>query len=106
MTNEERLAEIEARAQAVPPGPWARKGEETGDTAYAAADGSVVMDVDEEGGAGPWIRFGEWGSLRGVDVEEFVLHARSDIDWLIARVRDLEAAVERYESQDHLGEDQ
>lgn len=90
----DRLAEIEARADAATPGPWEADLDRHGETrgiwpttpggeqiigSYVAADG-----FDSVGWSG-----GTDDNLR------FIAHARDDIPWLINRVRELEAQNSR-----------
>ena len=92
MSNE-RLAEIEARANAATPGPWEFGTEPTfvehgmrygGETVIRGQEGNVV---DSQGGQGAG---GDWSDL---DVSEedgrFIAAARTDIPGLVAEVRRL-----------------
>ena len=77
MTTEERLAEIEARANAATPGPW-----------------QIGVSIDRTYGSWPVFRLldmvGPTAAEEKADAV-FIENARSDIPWLIARVRELEA---------------
>lgn len=86
MTDEERLAEIEARAAKATAGPWAVDGSSAADIALGVTYGddtetwvqSSTGHIDDEGG-------------HTVDDAQFIAHARTDVPWLVERVRALTA---------------
>lgn len=101
MTTEERLAEIEERANAATPGLWEAMCNSTDD------DYEISVRVyPEPRDRWAWIEICEtdddWGEDEDSPVAKepganmrFIAHARSDIPWLIARVRELEAQAKR-----------
>lgn len=76
---DEQLTQIEARAQAATPGPW-QKHEEYGRYFYANLTGEYLRGVGD-------FMFGA-GAQAEAD-EEFVRHARTDVDVLLAEVHRL-----------------
>lgn len=92
------LAEIEARANAATPGPWravdksVRTDKQRPDLglynhAPNAWDGGICNTI----GGGYYSRKGDGVNVLARDNAAFIAHARTDIPWLIARVRELEA---------------
>ena len=81
------LDAIEARAEATPYGPWTldydRHIKGAGYPIWAG-DGDLVVYADPPG-----------GHYLGVEVAALIVHARSDILALVARVRELEAREKR-----------
>ena len=65
---DDRLSEIEARTEAATPGPWKRSG-------------SLVEDKHGNRMVQTW-------GLAWMQHAEFIAHAREDVPYLIARVRD------------------
>lgn len=90
------LDAIEARANAATPGPWRYLGKNRIDT--------PVIDVDEANWGGEelsgyrLICADDDGAWRYADVE-FIAHARADVPALVARVRELHAAVEQVRAE-------
>jgi hypothetical protein len=79
-----RLDEIEARAAAATPGPWV--GDEFEMTAPKAPTfqaGNVKLVWADD------YHMNEWDA-------EFIKHAREDIPWLLAKLKECEAALEYY----------
>ncbi|WKW86374.1 hypothetical protein SEA_BUDSKI_99 [Gordonia phage Budski] len=76
------LDAIEARAQAAPYGPWTVGDEWAKGLGYPmfAGDGDLLVYTDPPG-----------GHYLGVEVAEFIAHARTDVPALVSRVRELEA---------------
>jgi hypothetical protein len=87
-----RLDEIEKRAQAVPPGPWALESGRYAST-YLGANGVPAIDATTTSDDDAYVCFGSHAHANEEAVEAFVLNARTDIDWLIARVRELERHI-------------
>lgn len=88
MSVEQRLSEIEARAQAATPGPW------------------VVEDFDDRTQAvsAPTTRE-YWVCIidnAGPAAAEFIAHSRADVEWLVAQVRGLYAIVKDLADEDPL----
>lgn len=77
MTDEERLAAIQARCDAASPGEW-----------QAERGLSLQPDVALENGA--WI-----AETHHMSDAEFVAHAREDVPWLLAQVRLLAGSLAR-----------
>ena len=84
------LDEIERRANAATPGPWAvyEKPHPWGYWTVQDADGKDVFD---DGSAGA-----EYGQTCGIADRDFLVAARTDVPALIARVRELEAYRDAY----------
>jgi len=96
------LGEIEARANAATPGPWAWEGE-SGDS-WPQSDNSLVTAYVPDGREWPESILSGWGyDASGISVEkdadgEFIAHARTDIPALLAMVREQRAVIERVEA--------
>ncbi|MFD5508953.1 hypothetical protein ACFWIB_14420 [Streptomyces sp. NPDC127051] len=86
MPNEKRLAEVRARAAAATKGPW-EHCPNYGPQFYAYLGGSHLQGVGD-------LNFGV-GDQAEADLA-FALAARDDVDWLLERVAELEATLERY----------
>lgn len=71
----ERLAEIRARVEALPPGPW-----------DARSDGLTVRDANGFKIAVTFIGDGEEDWDRAVVVQGFIAEAREDIPWLLMQL--------------------
>ncbi len=84
------LDEIQARANAATPGPWAvyEKPDPWGYWAVQDADGKDVFD---DGSAGA-----EYGQTCSIADRDFLVAARTDVPALVARVRELEAERDAY----------
>lgn len=86
--DEQRLAEIEARANAATPGPWR--------TEAAGIDSYIVSDTD--------LIFGGEHHEGYIDPEDpnavFTAHAREDIPALVAEVRRLREVLAYYAASD------
>jgi hypothetical protein len=85
----ERLAEIEARANAATNGPW--YADVTRYHRRPASEQEVVVATDT-------MSIVRLSGSKGFHEEampdaEFIAHARQDVPWLLARVRELEAAA-------------
>jgi hypothetical protein len=80
---DQQLNDIEARAQAATPGPWERD-DDYGPTFFANTSGEYLQGVGD-------FNFGV-GEQAEAD-EEFVKHAREDVDVLVAEVRRLRAEL-------------
>ena len=112
MTDETRLAQIEARLKAATPGPWAWAN--TGEKCYGANVGAEVIAEDDEEAEHPLAgdlsdREDDYQVLQPIAElshqncardAEFIADAPADIAWLIAqhttlraRVRELETAL-------------
>ena len=89
----ERLAEIEARANAATEGPWEADGTEI--TQHWTRPQPWVTVASNEVAC---MAYCYGGSGRGIEREtdaEFIAHARTDVPALLVEVRRLQAAVER-----------
>ena len=82
---ETRIAEIQARCDAATPGPW-----EAHLSGY-----SVLEPMDDATGLqhGLARMCQPRGAEEMVDNQTFIAHARSDVPWLLERVRTLQAAL-------------
>lgn len=90
-----RLEEIEAREQATTKGPWVMSRDEM--TAAFGQHRYVVAGTatDDRQKLKDWRLLVE--GMHGADSvhdAEFIAHAREDIPWLVARVKELEAALQ------------
>lgn len=81
------LDAIQARADAATPGPWWTSG-------AAIYTGEPAEDVRRSTWVGQTYtpNVPDWGGANA----QFIAHARTDVDQLLARVRDLEAALAKY----------
>lgn len=98
-----RLDDIEARTELATPGPWrSARDPRGGDYLIFDNDPSpygptpIVLEGKDRNG----------GVLHGDDAE-FIAHAREDVPWLLARVRELEQALSPAldELDDYMGAD-
>jgi hypothetical protein len=87
-----RIDEIEARKNAATAGPLE----------LVEIDGAGLVSI--RGPSGPFIEGGHWDGSTEISAENlaFILHAREDVDWLIARVRELEAATKEACDRNHV----
>lgn len=84
----DRLAEIEKREKAATPGPWQERfwvGPIEG------PDGKKAYIT----GHGPLHEYREAGNLEAIHDSEFIAHARTDVPWLIAQVREANERADR-----------
>lgn len=92
-TADDRLAEIQQRAEKATPGPWTYHD---GDS-VSAPDGTEVV-------AGPWTNDNSPCVEIGPDDADFITYARDDIPWLLAELvslrGQLEAATEQLAEAD------
>jgi hypothetical protein len=79
----DRLAEIQARANRATRGPW-ELDEQTGPNFYGYLRGEYLQGVGD-------LNFGE-GDQADAD-RKFTIHARTDMDWLIAEVARLHDVI-------------
>lgn len=100
MKTEDRLAAIQARCAAATPGPWnihQRPDELTPDYIWSQHK-HAWNEEDEEYNVIAFPRSCEYGYGCDEHIQkdaEFIAHARSDIPWLLARVRELDAERDR-----------
>lgn len=89
MSDMERLEEIRARCEAATPGPW-RGDRHDGSIKYAmyGADDTAVLTVDHKDATSGFL------GDRCVADEEFVLHSRADVSWLLAEIERLRSELE------------
>lgn len=78
------LEAIEARASVATKGPWFEDDRAASNGVVEAEDGMTVCSVTNRGGS----------MMRNV---KFIAHARQDIPALIARIRELEAQIVKWE---------
>lgn len=84
-----RLDEIERRANAATPGPWWGREDQNGEGKWFRSVASGVP-----GNATRVVPAAGNGGVRSSEDHAFILHARTDIPYLVARVRELERALE------------
>jgi hypothetical protein len=82
----ERLAEIEARVEAATEGPW-KQGNDAPRSSFGVWSGplGLVCSTDSSSSDAPQAQANA----------SFLAHARSDIPWLLERVKELREALER-----------
>lgn len=84
-----RLDEIEAREKAATPGPWVVESGKTSHATVSTTHGAVRasgLEMTAE------VRCDGLGRVDRHDTDAwFIAHARSDVPWLVERVRKLEA---------------
>ena len=78
---EKYLAEVKARAEAATPGPWQRGG-----------SGTVIADVGGDS-AFDIIATEDVGLCKDFENTEFIMHARTDVDRLVAMVEAARAGL-------------
>lgn len=84
MTDEKRLAEIEARCKAASPGPWEWSGRKQEDDGWIwHPQGSMLADT--------MVTLADTYEDDHKDLD-FIAHARADIPWLLDQVRAAHAA--------------
>ena len=99
--DQKRLLEIEQRAEKATPGPWTGckgSGKEKGDCAcgmvWAPATDNHVLTAHDKWGDGPDMIYGANGPDAMRANAKLSAHARADIPWLVAKVRDLSAELD------------
>ena len=89
--DEDRLSEIEMRANNAYPGPWANSM--GGGYNVHASDMKWICVTDNK----DWDSHGPYSSIRrqtAIRTAEFIAHTREDIPWLIAEIRRLRNKIE------------
>jgi hypothetical protein len=90
MSDDERIAEIETRANAATPGPWnvtEMEGHWLEGAGYVQGMTYYVFEAEQRGD-------GECGSMLKEDAE-FVAASREDVPWLLDRLAEARAALAR-----------
>jgi hypothetical protein len=90
MSDDERIAEIETRANAATPGPWnvtEMEGHWLEGAGYVQGMTYYVFEAEQRGD-------GECGSMLKEDAE-FVAASREDVPWLLDRLTEARAALAR-----------
>ncbi|MFG2532775.1 hypothetical protein [Streptomyces sp. NPDC048516] len=106
MTDTDRLNAIDGRAQAATEGPWGFYNDGTGRLDIAAwlretghgyrcrrqIAQTIEFPIDNDQSHEHWT---EEDDQRQIEADaEFIAQAREDVPWLVARVRELEAALQ------------
>lgn len=90
--NDERLADIEARADALPSGPW-EKGWDGQQFYLRDSEGTEIMELTFA--IPTWgERYEQAKATCDTAVPEFLFHARDDVPDLIAEIRRLRALID------------